>query len=177
MFRNYKIKNMIKPREKTPDIKINLVNDTSWILSEQTPEKFRMIIFYRGKHCPVCKKQLEELHSNLGKFTDMGVNVIGISADDEDVAKATYNEWDIADIPIGFNFSIEEARKWGLFISEGHEGEPDKFIEPSLYLITPDQTLYWVSIQSMPFGRPSFDDVLSGIKYIQKEDYPARGEN
>ena len=168
---------MIKPREKTPDIEINLVNDTSWKLSDQTPEKFTMIIFYRGKHCPVCKNQLEELQEKLDKFTDIGVNAIGISCDNEEVAKATYDEWDIADIPIGFDFSIEEARKWGLFISEGLEGEPDKFTEPGLYLISPDQTLYWVSVQSMPFGRPGFDDVLSGIKYIQKKDYPARGEN
>lgn len=64
---------MIKPREKTPDIEIKLVNDTSWVLSEQTPESFTMIIFYRGKHCPVCKNQLEELQKKLDKFTDIGV--------------------------------------------------------------------------------------------------------
>ena len=167
---------MIKPREKTPEIEINLVNDTKWKLSEQTPENFVMILFYRGKHCPICKKQLEELQRKLDKFTEKGVNVIAISTDTEEVAKATYDEWDIANIPVGFEFPIEEARKWGLFISKGIKKEPEYFCEPGLFLIQPDGTLYWESIQSMPFGRPNFNDVLAGIEYINNEGYPARGE-
>lgn len=168
---------MIKPRETSPEIKINLVNDTLWELSEQSPENFSLILFYRGKHCPICKKQLEELQKKLSKFIERGVNAIAISTDTEDVAKATYNEWDIADIPLGYGLSIEEARDWGLFISKGiKDSEPEYFTEPGLFLLAPDQTIYWESIQSMPFGRPSFNDLLGGIDYILKEDYPARGE-
>jgi len=167
---------VIKPREKAPELQIKLVNDTTWKLSDQSPENFTLVLFYRGKHCPVCKSQLEELHKKLDKFTDRGVNVIAISSDTEDVAKATHNEWDISNIPLGYDFSIEEARQWGLFISSGIKDEPELFTEPGLFLITPDQTVYWESIQSMPFGRPSFNDVLGGIDYILKADYPARGE-
>ncbi|WKB80984.1 peroxiredoxin-like family protein [Cellulophaga lytica] len=167
---------MIKPREKTPELSIKLVNDSTWKLSEQSPKNFTLILFYRGKHCPVCKKQLEELQSILPKFTERGVNVIAISSDTEDVAKNTYKEWNINDIPLGYGFSIEEARKWGLFISKGIKQEPDYFTEPGLFLLSPDTTVYWESIQSMPFGRPEFKDVLGGIDYILKADYPVRGE-
>ncbi|MFC5195082.1 redoxin domain-containing protein [Bizionia hallyeonensis] len=167
---------MIKPREKTPDLHISLVNNTTWKLSEQAPENFTMILFYRGKHCPVCKSQLEELQKKGSKFTNRGVNFIAISSDTQEVAKETYNDWDIADIPLGYGLPIEEARKWGLFISKGIKKEPEHFTEPGIFIITPDQTLYWVSIQSMPFGRPSFNDILGGIDYILKEGYPARGE-
>lgn len=167
---------MIKPREKTPDLHISLVNNTTWKLSEQAPENFTMILFYRGKHCPICKSQLEELQKKGSKFTDRGVNFIAISSDTQEVAKETYNDWDIADIPLGYGLPIEEARKWGLFISKGIKKEPEHFTEPGIFIITPDQTLYWVSIQSMPFGRPSFNDIFGGIDYILKEGYPARGE-
>lgn len=167
---------MIKPREKAPELKINLVNDTKWSLEEQTPENFTMILFYRGKHCPVCKKQLEQLQKKVANFTERGVNVIAISCDTKEKAKSTYNEWEIADIPIGFEFPIEEARKWGLFISEGINDEPKHFSEPGIFIIDKDQKVYWESIQSMPFGRPNFADILSGIDYILKEGYPARGE-
>ncbi len=27
----------------------------------------------------------------------------------------------------------------------------------------------------MPFGRPSLDDVLAGLQFAPKKDYPARG--
>ncbi|MDO1500582.1 peroxiredoxin-like family protein [Winogradskyella maritima] len=166
----------MKPREKTPDFNINLVNDTQWTLSEQSPEHFTMLLVYRGKHCPLCKKQLESLQKQLHKFTERGVNVIAVSTDTEAVAKATYDEWDISDIPVGYGLSIEEARNWGLYISEGIKEEPDHFAEPGLFLITPEQALYWVSLQSMPFARPGFSDILAGIDYILKEEYPARGE-
>jgi peroxiredoxin len=32
-----------------------------WELSEQKPENFTLIVFYRGAHCPICRKQLQEL--------------------------------------------------------------------------------------------------------------------
>lgn len=167
---------MIKPREKVPELEIDLVNDTSWTLSDQSPDNFTMLLFYRGKHCPICKSQLEGLQKKVEKFTKRGINVIAISGDTEDTAKDTYNSWDIADIPVGYGFSMDEARQWGLFISEGIKKEPDHFFEPGIFLITPEQTLYWCAIQSMPFGRPNFSDILSGIDYILEEGYPARGE-
>lgn len=167
---------MLTPRKEVPEIQIDLVNDTHWSLKEQSPENFTMLIFYRGKHCPVCKTYLEDLQKMLSQFTDMGINIIAISSDKEDVAKATYEAWDIADIPVGFEFPVKEAREWGLYISEAiKDEEPDKFIEPGLFLIKPDQTLYSSSIQTMPFARPNFKDVLKGLKFVLKEAYPARG--
>lgn len=168
---------MLKPQEKVPELHINLVNDTKWSLQEQTPKNFTLIVFYRGKHCPVCKKQLEALKKCIDDFTEMGVNLIAISSDSEERAKSTYKEWDIEGIPVGYNFSIDEARKWGLFISKGiKDSEPDTFTEPGLFLIDTDNKAYWISKQSMPFGRPNFKDVLNGIEYILEEGYPARGE-
>lgn len=168
---------MIKPRNKVPNINVDLVNDTKWNLEEQEPEKFTMIIFYRGKHCPVCKKYLEELQNKLDKFTERGVNVIAISANSEKLGKAAYDEWEIPDIPVGFEFPIEKARELGLFISKGiSDKEPGTFFEPALFLIKPDRELYCASIQTMPFARPAFDDVIDAIDFVSKEDYPARGE-
>lgn len=169
---------MIKPREVVPKLTVNLVNDTKWTLQEQKPKNFTLIFFYRGKHCPVCKKQLEQLQKKVGDFKKRGVNLIAISANTEEIAKETYKEWAIEDIPLGYGISIEEARNWGLFISNGiKEKEPKQFTEPGLFLIDKDEKMYWESIQSMPFGRPNLNDVLNGIDYILEAGYPARGED
>ncbi|SDB36487.1 Peroxiredoxin [Flavobacteriaceae bacterium MAR_2010_188] len=167
---------MIKPREKAPNLEVELVNHTRWILDEQDPENFTMIIFYRGKHCPVCKTYLNELQTKISQFIERGVNIIALSSDTEEVAKKTYEEWDIDDIPVGYGFPIETARKWGLFISNGIKDEPKQFIEPGVFLIRPARTIYAEYIQSIPFARPHFDDLLKGIDFILKKDYPARGE-
>ena len=167
---------MLKPREKTPDIEINLVNGTLWRLREQNPKNFTLILFYRGFHCPVCKSQLQTLQRKLSAFSERGVNVIAISSDTEEKAKNTYKDWDISDIPLGYGFDIEKAREWGLYISKGIKKEPETFIEPGLFLVKPDGTLYSASIQTMPFARPGFSDLLKAIDFIVKNDYPARGE-
>src|SRR5213075_1496094 len=54
--------------------------------------------------------------------------------------------------------------------------EPAHFSEPAFYLIRPDGTLYFGSVQTMPFARPHFSDILAAIDYVLKNNYPARGE-
>ena len=167
---------MLKPREKTPELTINLINDTEWSLSKQDPKTFTLVIVYRGLHCPVCKKYLEELQTKLSKFDDLGVNVIAISSDTKAKATETYDKWAIGDIPLGYEFPVEDARDWGLFISKGIKDEPETFVEPGLFVIRPDQELYCASIQTMPFARPGLDDIINAIKFVLDKDYPARGE-
>ena len=68
-------------------------------------------------------------------------------------------------------------REWGLFVSHGiYDHEPALFSEPGLFLIAPDDTVYYESILSMPVGRPRLDDLLGGLKYWREHNYPARGE-
>ncbi|WP_338763504.1 peroxiredoxin-like family protein [Bernardetia sp. ABR2-2B] len=169
--------NRIKPREKTPNLDVRLINDLKWSLEEQEPKNFTMIIFYRGLHCPVCKKYLEDLATKLDDFADRGIKMVAISTDTEERAKKAGEKWNIPNLPIGFDFSIENAKEWGLYISEAiKDEEPKHFSEPALFLIRPDQTLYFSSVQTMPFARPSFDELLKGIDFILEEDYPARGK-
>jgi hypothetical protein len=67
-------------------------------------------------------------------------------------------------------------REWGLFVSRGiNADEAAVFNEPALFLISPDGSVYYESILSMPVGRPRLDDLLGGIGYWTANDYPPRG--
>ncbi|PRP67991.1 peroxiredoxin-like family protein [Nonlabens agnitus] len=166
----------MKPTEKVPHLELDLINDTQWSMAKQNPEKYTLILFYRGYHCPVCKKQLESLKDKLTDFVDRGVNVIAISMDTEERAKKTGDEWDIESIPVGYNLTKEQAQEWGLYLSEGiSEKEPELFSEPGLFLIKKDGTLYGSTVQTMPFARPQLDDLLKAIDFIEDKGYPARG--
>ena len=168
---------MIKPQSKVPSLEVNLINDTQWRLKEQTPDKYTLIVFYRGIHCPICKKYLEELKNKMQKFIDRGVNLIAISMDTEEKAKKTGSTWDISSLPVGFEMNEEKAREWGLYISKGiSDKEPDLFSEPGVFLIKKDHTLFFSAVQTMPFARPDFNEILNAIDFVEKEDYPARGE-
>jgi len=167
---------MLKPRTKVPDLHLNLINDTEWSLSEQSPENFTILFFYRGLHCPICKKQLEDITSNLENLSDRGTHVIAISMDTEERAKKTADKWDIPSLPIGFELTEQTARDWGLFISSSiKDEEPETFSEPGMFIIRPDMTLYGSNIQSMPFTRPKTEDLIKSLDVILDKDYPPRG--
>lgn len=167
---------MIKPKTKTPELTLDLINGTRWELAKQDPEAYTMVVFYRGLHCPVCKKYLQELTSKLDEFSKRGINVIAVSMDSEERAKKSAEKWETGNLPIGYEMSKQTAKDWGLFISESiKDAEPDVFSEPGLFLINSDGTLYSSSVQSMPFARPDLDDLLKAIDFVKEENYPARG--
>jgi peroxiredoxin len=141
----------MKPREKTPELELSLINDTSWSLKKQEADKYTLILFYRGYHCPVCRKQLEEVKENLSRLMERGIHVIAISMDSEEKAKKSGKEWDIAELPIGFGLSKEQAKEWELYLSQGiNDKEPELFSEPGMFLIKADQTLYFYKPCPLP---------------------------
>jgi peroxiredoxin len=170
------MKNVL-PGQEVPTLIVNTVNGMKWDLRDQQPKNFTLLVFYRGLHCPVCKSYLEEINKKISKFHDNGVNVICISANKLSLAEDTVMKWDIEKLNIGYGFSVEDARKWDLYISKGmNEKEPNVFFEPALFLVNPDNTLYAAAIQSMPFARPSIDDLIKSTDYIVDHHYPARGK-
>ena len=54
--------------------------------------------------------------------------------------------------------------------------EPERFREPSIFLVRPDNTLFAAMLSSFPFGRPPVAEVLSALLFARRTDYPARGD-
>jgi peroxiredoxin len=172
----------IFPRQPVPALSVPTVDGGAWTLGDQSPENFTMIVFYRGYHCPICSRYLGDLDRKLEKFGQKGVTAIAISGDGLERAEMAKSEWELSNLPVGYDLTLDEARKWGLFIStskgktsSGIE-EPSLFIEPGIFFVRPDNTLYWSSIQTMPFARPSFAEILAGLDIVIAHDYPARGQ-
>ena len=166
------------PTRNVPDFTVALLDGGEFQLSEQLGENFTLLLFYRGLHCPICKMQLRELQRKLGEFAERKTRVVAISMDSQERARKSADEWKIDDVVLGYGLSEDLARDLGLYISSGLPGteEPEIFSEPALLLVKPDQSLYFASIQSMPFTRPPLDQLLQGIDYALENDYPARGE-
>jgi hypothetical protein len=60
--------------------------------------------------------------------------------------------------------NVDRHRGAGAFLRAGH------------ILDQTDQTVYWLSVQSMPFARPIFAEMVQALDFVIKNDYPARGE-
>ena len=168
---------MLVPDTKAPDLDLPLTIDARFELSKQQPENFTLLVFYRGKHCPICKNYLTEIGAKLDEITKRGINVFAVSMDSEERAMVAHDEWDTHDLPLAHSMSEEKAREWGLYISEKREGseEPEIFSEPGLFLIRPDQTIFMAQMQSAPFTRSPIDQLLRNLDFVLENDYPARG--
>ena len=173
--------NVLKTRQLTPSLEVNTLQGP-WSLSEQTPKNFTMVVFYRGLHCPLCAKYLKELDKLTRDFQEAGVSILALSSDTEERAIEASDSWELKNLTLGYGVSTEQAQAWGLHRSAGKGKtsigieEPAEFSEPGLFLIRPDQTLYWSQISTMPFARPLFREVLGALNFVLANDYPARGE-
>jgi peroxiredoxin len=165
------------PRQDAPPLSVSQVAGGTWSLDAQAPEAFSMIVFYRGLHCPVCRTYLSTLDRLIDDYRAAGTSPIAVSMDTRDRAQRTVEEWELETLPVGYGLSEEDARRWGLHLSEGiKDDEPGLFCEPGLFLVRPNGTLFYAAVNSMPFGRPDLENFLESIRWIEEHDYPARGE-
>ncbi|MCZ0988266.1 peroxiredoxin-like family protein [Streptomyces diastatochromogenes] len=166
------------PRQPVPALDVPLVGGGRWVLADQRPDRFSLVVFYRGVHCPMCRAHVTELDGLIDEFAAVGVDrVLAVSGDDEDRARRAVEEWGISRVPIGYGLSLASMREWGLYVSKAiKEGQPNEFSEPGLFLVRPDGTLYAAVQTTMPFLRPHLDEVVETVRWINENDYPARGE-
>jgi peroxiredoxin len=174
--------NHLMPRQNVPNLEVATVGGGNWKLADSRAENFTMVVFYRGLHCPICARYLKDLDNKLSKFTERGVKVVAISSDSQARAEQAKQDWQLEHLTLGYSLELDKAREWGLYISTSRGKtstgvlEPDMFSEPALYLIRPDGTLYFGTVQTMPFARPNFAEILGALDFVLANDYPARGE-
>lgn len=174
---------MPMPRQTVSDLSLPLVGGGTFTLSKEGAARGTILCFYRGLHCPVCATYLKELERLTPDFAKRGVTTVAISSDREDRAAAMAEKIGASALRVAYDLPLATARNdWGLYISTSRGKtsigieEPALFSEPGLFLINPDQTLYYQSTQTMPFVRPHFSELLAAIDFAIEKNYPARGE-
>ncbi len=170
------------PREAVPELNVALTKGGYFNLQEAPAKTFDLVVFYRGLHCPICTKYLMELERLAPEYATRGVNIIAVSSDNEKRGNAMADKVKANIVKFAYGLSLKNARQWGLYISTSRGKtsigieEPELFSEPAVFLIKPDGTLYYGAVQTMPFARPAFQDLLGAIDFAIANDYPARGE-
>jgi peroxiredoxin len=170
------------PRQPAPALEVQTLAHGAYDLAADAPQTFGLVVFYRGLHCPICLKYLLELGRLQPEFDQRGVKVIALSSDTRERAQAMADKLNAPALRIGYGLPLATARDWGLFVSTSRGktstgvDEPALFAEPAVFIVRPDATLYYGAVQTMPFARPHFDELLAAIDFAVAKDYPARGE-
>jgi peroxiredoxin len=161
---------MITPvRLVVPDLHVDTVAHGRWRLAETRGLHATLIVFYRGLHSPLCRAGLAELSSLRGEFARHGVDAIAVSCDDAARAARTVDEWKLRPLRVGCGLSAQTARKWGVHVRTGGGAtltavdSPAVFTEPAVFLVRPDLTLHFASVQTAPLVRLHFIDLLAAV--------------
>ncbi|MCP8900600.1 peroxiredoxin-like family protein [Gilvimarinus xylanilyticus] len=140
--------------------------------------QWRLIVIYRGKHCPLCTNHLKKLNHQLPEFRTLGVDVVAVSADSAVQAREQMKSV-APDFEVGYGLSVAQMRRLGLYISTplANTETDHPFAEPALFAINRKGELFVVDIANVPFSRPEPASILMGLKFILNPDnhYPIRG--
>ncbi len=138
--------------------------------------RWQMVVVYRGRHCPLCKKYFARLEELRDDYAEAGVEIVAVSCDPAEKAEADVEEFGWG-FPVGYDLSLERARSLGLYISEPRSAqETDRpFAEPGVFVVNPEGRIHIVDVSNAPFSRPDLANLLGGIRFIQANDYPIRG--
>lgn len=165
-----------KPGSSAPELAVDTLGHGGFSLSERDPERFTMIVFYRGLHCPVCKGYIAELDGLVEEFSERGVEVVAVSGDSAERAARSRDEWGLDHLTVGHGLSPEAMRAWGLFVSSAiKDDEPDLFNEPSVFLIDRKGKVFLAILNSAPFGRPKLAELRDAVDFVVENDFPPRG--
>lgn len=137
---------------------------------------WQLVIVYRGKHCPLCKRYLAGLKDLATGFGEAKAEIVAVSADPREKAEAFAAEIQ-PNFPVGYGLSVDDMRRLGLYVS--HPRSPQEtdrpFAEPGLFLVNPEGRAQVVDISNAPFARPELGAILNGLKIIQERNAPIRG--
>lgn len=173
---------MLMPRQPVPALSVPTLAHGDFDLAADAAPNFTLVVFYRGLHCPICLKYLLELGRLQPEFDKRGVKVIALSSDGRDRAQAMADKLNAPGLRMGYGVALGKAREWGLYISTSRGKtsigieEPALFAEPGVFIVRPDGSLYYGAVQTMPFARPHFDELLAALDFALEKNYPARGE-
>jgi peroxiredoxin len=175
------------PGHTFPSIKLKNAEGKTIDLADRNDDRWKLIIVYRGIHCPLCSKYLQTLESLYPEFTKNGIDIMAISADSIEELSTQIND-DKLSFPMACQLSADQMRMLGLFISEplASENSNNLFSEPGLFIINSNGDLHIIERSNAPYLRPDLTTLPSTLSYIKQSGdkrhdnfggdyYPIRG--
>ncbi len=171
--------NKIEAGSTFPSITVqDLDGNTDDIGNIKGDAEWKMVVVYRGQHCPLCTRYLNKLEGYLERLAAIGVEVAAVSADSKEQLESHLDQLNVS-IPLYYGLTVEQMQELGLYISTPRSvKETDHlFPEPGLFVINVDHRVQIVDISNGPFARPELEALTSGLEFIKDPDnnYPIRG--
>ncbi|WP_282095304.1 redoxin family protein [Epibacterium ulvae] len=141
---------------------------------------WKLIVVYRGKHCPLCTTYLKQLEQLREGYSKIGIDIMAVSTDSE--ARATEQMSEVnPSYPVGYGLTLDQARTLGLYISGVRNGMNVEapFAEPGFFIVNEEGNLQLVDTSNVPFARPDLQSVLNGLTWLRSQTtkFPVNGSH
>lgn len=169
----------LKAGDAFPTLEATKLDGTKVKLGQpQGDATWQAVFVYRGKHCPLCTKYLNEIETYKQAFSEAGVDILAVSGDSKQQLEQHLEKLDIS-FPIAYGLTEQKMKTLGLYISlPRSEVETDhNFAEPGLFVVNEHGNLHVVDLSNNPFVRPELGALTRGLTWIRNPEnhYPIRG--
>jgi peroxiredoxin len=169
--------------EKAPNFELPDAHGRNFILGDRLAQGPVVLVFFRGRWCPYCIAQLEELEKARPEFEQAGATLVAVSPQkpqhtgftaeqhhlrfpvlsdkDNTVARQYGVAWKLPD------YLVSHYR--GVFVNLEHaNGNKDWELPiPATFVIAPDATIVWARTDPDFRRRPEPQEVLRVVKMLK----------
>lgn len=171
--------NKLHPGDVFPELTVTSQNGEAVTLGKPKGDlDWQLVLIYRGRHCPLCTKYLNQLQTFKDRLSQNGVDIIAASADSKEQLNEHSAQLEV-NFPLAYGLTLEQMQQLGLYISNPRSPQETdhRFAEPGLFVVNAEGNLHVVDISNNPFVRPELEALVNGLAWIRNPDnnYPIRG--
>ncbi|KEI72544.1 thioredoxin peroxidase [Endozoicomonas elysicola] len=162
-----------------PEIVLTDLRDRHYTLGKPGGgASWQLVVVYRGRHCPLCTKYLNQLEGYKEQLAEIGIDIVAVSGDSETQLQEHMNRLTVS-YPLLYGLTEGQMKDLGLYISvpRSDQETDHNFSEPGLFVVNEQGAVQVVDISNNPFVRPELEALMNGLSWIRnpKNNYPIRG--
>ena len=145
---------MSETNELAPEFSLLNADDQTFSLSAHKGQKL-LLVFYPGDDTPVCTRQLCDYRDGIEQFADLGVQVVGISADDAASHRAFREKYQLPFVLLS-DPDLAVAEQYGC---KGLIG-----MKRGVFLLDESHHIRYRHVESVALFRRKRDELLAAIE-------------
>jgi peroxiredoxin len=150
--------------EMFPRLAIRRAGGGSITLPDDLNGSFGVILIYRGAWCPYCNAQLLAFQRRMDKLSELGIDVVAFSVDDEATTAALIAKHGIS-YSVGFGADSDAvAAATGSYVND-----KPRYLQSTGFVLSPDGAVVNAVYSSGAIGRLVPDDVVGLVAYIKSK--------
>jgi len=171
--------NKLLPGSDFPALTVNLLSgETATLGQPQQGADWQLVVVYRGAHCPMCTRYLNQLEQFKADLLTIGIDVLAVSADSKAQLLEHKTQLNVS-FPLAYGLSEQQMMTLGLYVSDPRSAQETdhRFPEPAMFVVNRAGQIQVIDISNNPFVRPELQTLVNGLGWIRNpaNNYPVRG--